>query len=243
MSDRTYHPEEHYITVAGEEYSYSVRRSRRAKYLALHVGIEGIELVLPERLAWKHAEQFMQERAQWLAIRVNKYQQLRREMPRRQLATGEKLPVFGADYYLKVTVEPDRRRARVQTAGSLLAVRLALRRDVRSVVERWYRHQAQQYFDTVTKELAQKLGVQVRQMRIGNHRSQWGSCGADGRLSFNWRLALAPERIARYVAIHEVCHLVHHNHSAAFWRLVAQIDPDFEQHRRWLARNEHRLVL
>ena len=46
-----------------------------------------------------------------------------------------------------------------------------------------------------------------------------------------------------YVVVHELCHLREANHQAPFWRLVGQILPDFEEHRRWLRRNGQLLTL
>ncbi len=67
-------------------------------------------------------------------------------------------------------------------------------------------------------------------------RSRWGSCSAEGRLMFSWRLAMAPPEVLDYVAAHEVAHLVRMDHSAAFWRVVATLCPPFAAHRAWLRR-------
>ena len=68
-------------------------------------------------------------------------------------------------------------------------------------------------------------------------RSRWGSCASNGRLSFSWRLILAPPEILDYVAAHEVAHLQEMNHSAAFWALCERLCPATEEAKRWLKRN------
>jgi len=65
-------------------------------------------------------------------------------------------------------------------------------------------------------------------------RSRWGSCTAQGRLMFCWRLAMAPTVVQDYVAAHEAAHLVHMDHSRAYWGAVARIMPDYAHHRAWL---------
>ena len=62
---------------------------------------------------------------------------------------------------------------------------------------------------------------------IRNQRSRWGSCSRSKNLSFNYRIALLPPRLADYIIVHELCHLGVLNHSAKFWNLVAQAMPDF----------------
>ncbi len=81
---------------------------------------------------------------------------------------------------------------------------------------------------------APRLGVRPAGLRIADQRTLWGSCGASGRISLNWRLVLAPPEVLRYVVIHELAHLVHRNHSARFWNLVERQMPDFAIARRWL---------
>ena len=81
---------------------------------------------------------------------------------------------------------------------------------------------------------AQRLGLQYGRITIRHQRSCWGSCSAKGNLNFNCLLMLAPEEVADYVIVHELCHLVQHNHSKAFWDLVAHTMPDYAAHRQWL---------
>ena len=68
--------------------------------------------------------------------------------------------------------------------------------------------------------------------------ARWGSCAPGGRIAYSWRLILAPPEVRRSVVAHEVAHLVHPNHGAAFWRLAADLNGgDPLPQRRWLARH------
>ena len=78
-------------------------------------------------------------------------------------------------------------------------------------------------------------------VKINSARKRWGSCGVKGTINFSWRLALAPLPVIDYVVVHELAHLVERNHSARFWRRVAQVIPDHQLHRRWLRQNGHLL--
>ena len=44
---------------------------------------------------------------------------------------------------------------------------------------------------------------------------------------------MAPESVSRYVIIHELCHLIHPNHSKDFWKEVRKFNPDYKQEKLW----------
>ena len=83
---------------------------------------------------------------------------------------------------------------------------------------------------------AAQVGRRVTQISLRDTRSRWGSCTADGSLMYSWRLIMAPSQVLRYVAAHEVAHLVEMNHSAAFWAVVSRLYPDWQPERAWLKR-------
>ena len=80
-------------------------------------------------------------------------------------------------------------------------------------------------------------GLSPSKVRLSSARTRWGSCGAGGTISFNWRLALCPDQVIDYVIVHELFHLAEPNHSSRFWEKVAAIVPDHRSHRRWLREN------
>lgn len=109
------------------------------------------------------------------------------------------------------------------------------------LLARWYKVQALSYLKERTCFWASHLGVSFNRITIKDQRSRWGSCSSLHNLNYNWRIIMAPEPVIDYLVIHEAAHLVHLNHSADFWKLVALHDPEFRQHKRWLRDNGLRL--
>lgn len=78
---------------------------------------------------------------------------------------------------------------------------------------------------------------------IREQKTRWGSCSSKKNLNFNWKLIMAPKEALHYVVIHELCHLIHFNHSEKFWREVEARMPEFDVWRKWLRANGRELKL
>ena len=90
-------------------------------------------------------------------------------------------------------------------------------------IETFLRRRARDLLSADTAEIAQRAGVTIRSVSIGDASSRWGSCSASGAIRYNWRLVLAPSHVRRWVVAHEVAHRIHMNHGAAFKALEASL--------------------
>jgi len=104
-------------------------------------------------------------------------------------------------------------------------------------VTSWLKDQARADLNARATAHAKTLGRKIAAISIRDTKSRWGSCASNGRLSFSWRLILAPPDILDYVAAHEVAHLKEMNHSARFWRICEQLAPQTSSARIWLKEN------
>ena len=83
----------------------------------------------------------------------------------------------------------------------------------------------------------------IKNIRIKNQKTRWGSCSSIGNLNFNWKLSMAPYEVIEYVVIHELCHRLEMNHSKKFWNHVEKLCPKYKIHSKWLSENHFRLNL
>ena len=90
---------------------------------------------------------------------------------------------------------------------------------------------------------AQKIGVTYGTSTVRAQKSRWGSCSAAGNLSFNCLLLLAPPEVLDSVVVHELCHRLHMDHSAAFYGEVLRVFPEYRKHNAWLKQHGAALLL
>ncbi len=106
------------------------------------------------------------------------------------------------------------------------------------------------YFSSCKKIVGERIKIYQTQLKVkpktievDESKTKWGSCSSDKKITFNYRLAMAPIEVIDYVIIHELCHLLHMNHDRSFWRRVGSIMPDYKEKEAFLARHGHAMTL
>lgn len=201
----------------------TLRRSPRARRMTLRVSrLDGrVTLSAPPSVSLRELSAFADERASWIRRALGEV------APPVAVATGTTLPFDGGS--LTIFEDPATRRSR--QAGDRLLVTPG--RAAASAAAHLKRI-ARERLTAASQAHAATLDRRFSAITLRDTRSRWGSCTADGRLMYSWRLIMAPPEVLDYVAAHEVAHLVHLDHSRAFWRTVARLCPDHAMHRDWL---------
>ena len=185
-------------------------------------------LTLPKRAALKPALKWAEQQAAWLAMQ-------RARLPEgRPFAPGATLPYRGET----VTIDwrADRPR-RVTLDGEHLAAG-GPAEGLSRRIESWLRRAALALLREETAFFADRAGVTVAAVSIGDPRGRWGSCSSSGAIRYSWRLILAPDFVRRATVAHEVAHRIHMHHGPAFHAAAAEIlGDDPAPARAWLKRN------
>jgi len=155
----------------------------------------------------------------------------------KQLNDGSVIPFLGREIAIRVrpgartTSELRDDQLFIGVAGEIFPDMVA------AIVDAWYLREAKKYFAARTSELAvlhsDKL-PQPRSVGVRRMKRRWGSCRTGGDITFNRELMKKDPALVDYVIIHELCHLVHHNHGKQYYALLESIIPDYRERRRQL---------
>jgi predicted metal-dependent hydrolase len=219
------------LLVDGSPVVVTLRRHATARRMTLrlaHDG-EGAALTLPKRATRAEAEAFVERSKPWLS------KQLSRREPKRKFAAGVQLPVRGDIFEIVapggtrgvVRIDLESRKVIVPGDPSHIARRLT----------DFLKAEAKRDLDQASRHYATVMGLKFSKITVRDQKSRWGSCSADGALSYSWRLIMAPPYVLDYVAAHEVAHLKEMNHGPRFWRLVLTHCKEARRAKEWLKLN------
>jgi len=212
-----------------------VRESRRARRLTLRMlPPNTLELVVPRGTRPADVADFVRKHTRWI------------ERARSEIATyypdGSALPervelaAVAQSWPVSYAHEPAARPiCRVAGDSLLVRTRDAERASATELLRRWLIEQARFHLVPWLLREAGAIGVKPTSVHLRLQRTRWGSCSSTGSVSLNAGLLFLAPELARYLLIHELCHMIAMNHSRRFWRAVERFEPDCRELDRRLA--------
>lgn len=177
----------------------------------------------------------VKEKAQWIAEKLDACRNSEFASPG-ELKNGTSIVYRGEKYLLCVEVDCSRKNSRVIILDRSIHIKTAdpAPEAMRGTLEACFRKQAREAIEERIRFYQPVLAKRPNRVFIKAQRSRWGSCSSQGNLNFNWKIILLPPSVFDYIIVHEMCHLVHLNHSREFWNLVASVLPNYKESYQWL---------
>ena len=219
---------QHNITLpSGQHLPYQLeRRARRT--VGLKITAEGLVIHAPARILHSQLEQIILDKSGWIQKKLHEVEQ--KKLPPFAWQSGETLLLYGQTIRLEILESA--RNKKITFDGNCLQLATSESTNQRFIARKvlqWYQQEAATDLARRLAIFAAKLGVATPAFFLSNAKSRWGSCNSRKEVRLNWRLIQAPPHIINYVVCHELAHLKEMNHSAKFWRVVAQLFPDYKQ--------------
>lgn len=213
---------------AAGEAPWLVRRSARARRLALRVHLDGrVEVVVPRGVAEVTVRAFMSRHLDW--VRRKLAARAQPKIPEPFPPALLDLPALGQRFRVHLAGGRGRPRPRLLADGVLSlcgdwsADMVLSRRALLS----WLIDHVHGVVEPQLRELAVAGGFRFDTLQLRRQRSRWGSCSARGVISLNVCAVFQSPAVLRYLMIHELSHTRHMNHSPDFWRTVEGHCPDY----------------
>ncbi len=222
-----------------------VQRHPRARRIKLSVDERGARLTLPARASERAASTFLDEHRGWLQRQWRAMHQ--DSTPPLAVAATDLLPLRGETIGLtwqagrttRVVHAPDALRIEVRGLDALSGqpATPAVHRALRDFYEAEARADIARWLPKYTHGLPRP----VARITLKRMSSQWGSLSPTGAMALDLALVLARPSAFEYVLVHEICHLIHHDHSRSFWREVERRCPDWRDERDYFQAEGRRL--
>lgn len=227
------------VSYGGDTLVFSVSyREHLANKVRIHVEPDRrIVVDAPPHTPMPGIKQAVLKRARWIRNQLAMLDAAHRHALERQYVSGETHWYLGRRYLLKVR-KSKMESATVKLRGGRFDVFVPGidPSSVKEALNNWYRTKASTVFARRLAYLCPDLSwvKAVPEWRLRPMKKQWGSCSPKGRLSLNPMLVKAPRLCIDYVIVHELCHLKHHNHSGAYYALLARQLPDWQERKQRL---------
>ncbi len=201
-----------------------------------------VEVRAPFKIEQKEIDSFVLQKMGWIKKKLSLQKSIKK-LIRKKFKNEENFQFLGKDLKLKITIS-ENKKSYIDDKFIYLVLnnnKENFKEKIKEKLEILFRETAKDVFKNKTLNEAKKIKVTPKKIIVRSYKRRWGSCSHKKDISYNWKLIMAPEKIIHYVVIHELCHLIHFNHSRDFWKSVGSILPDYKSSKEWLKLNQHLL--
>lgn len=219
---------------------YLEYRDRKTLGIKVHPDMR-VQVLAPIDAVEKDIYLKVKTKAPWIIKQVELFRSYLPKTPIRKYVSGETHLYLGRQYKLKIvsenisTVKAYRGMLWVQANNPTSLI-------VENMLQQWYKERADIIFNEVLEDvlpLFKRYNIGKPKLFIRAMAKRWGSCTPAGKIILNTELIKAPKGSIEYVVIHELCHLVHYNHTKQFFDLQNKLMPDWK---KWKDRLEYSLA-
>lgn len=225
------------LSLASGEVEISIVRSSR-RTVALYVQPGGTLLIrAPWYVPLRMLMQFAAQKSAWIERQIRRLRNLTPPGMPVTVSHGGTVPFMGRDLRVEVAQGKVRRADRAEGILKLTVTGDINPEELTRLTEAWYLREAKLYLPQRTILLAAAHSALLPApgaVRVRKMKRRWGTCHSGGAIWLNRELMKKVPELIDYVIIHELCHLVHHNHGSEYYELLGRILPGFRELRKRL---------
>ena len=222
------------------DFPVEIIRTERSKSASIEIEGDTVKVTVPKNLSEQRIEELVKNRTVWIRQKLKIQTETIRPKDK-EYVNGETFSYLGRNYRLKCLSGGS---GEAKLTNGYLTVWLtkdasgaAVGGCVWQSLQQWYQARALEKLKEKTKRYSAILGVSPQSVGVKEYKARWGSCSSSGDVTYNWRIIMAPHHIVDYIVVHELCHLLEHNHGPKYWKHVKNVIPDYKECREWLKVN------
>jgi len=209
----------------------------KRKTMLISIENDGSVLIkLPEGTKKESVNRLLKNKEKWILNKVALV------LDRPKLNKDEIL-YLGFAYSYKVIVQQFLNKDFIYFNGQEFYVNVKDEKSIKKVLEIWLRKSCEKMINEKIEKYRDRFNISPKEIKVKEQKTRWGSCSHDNKLMFNWKLIMATEESLEYLVVHEMCHMIHKNHSKDFWDLVFEIMPTYKLGSHWLKDKGYLLYL
>jgi len=211
--------------------------NRKSLEIAVHPD-KSIVIKAPQSSTLEAIEAKIKKRARWIKHQIAYFNQFDPRTPDRKYVGGESHLYLGRKYRLKIEVS-EKDKVLLKNGYFYIEATASKPDHIQHLMDAWYRRRAKMYLSKIFDDCWEgfkKGDLNKPNLKLQKMDKRWGSLSGKGQLTLNVNLIQTPKECIEYVVIHELCHLIHHNHSIEFYKLLDRTLPD------WMKR-KHKLEM
>ncbi len=193
----------------------------------------------PKSFKPEQADTVVLRKRMWIYKNLAEWKDLNATRVIRQWVNGESFLYLGRSFRLKL-ISRQKENLKIKDGQFYLkreVIDKGGEKAARQIFEEYYTEKAQKRFEDKVKYFAPKVGVTPSKITVGNIGFKWGSCNKSGKLAFHWKSIMAKPSVIDYIVVHELCHMLHRDHTNAFWNEVDKVMPNYLDKVEWLKKN------
>ena len=201
------------------------------KTIDLRIFPEGkIQITVPKNTSIEKIVEKVQPKSKWILQQQRTFELFRPFAKERLYIPGETHLYLGRQYKLVIN-KTEQNKTDINLGKGLFTI-TTKNDNIELIIQKFYKSKA----DIIFKELLDQLLSRFPQFNTYDirltHRfmkKRWGSCSMNGNILLNTELIKANKACIEYVILHELCHLIHPNHSKDFYRILTEVLPSWEK--------------
>lgn len=215
---------------------------RKRKSLGIKVYPDNqVEVLAPFDAIEEKVLERIKVKAPWILKKIDHFNTYKPATPSRRFINGETHLYLGRQYRLKI-ISDNVDMVKAYRGQLWMHSQNPKPHILKKQLDSWYKQRASVVFAELLEEVLPKFKrykISQPVLTIRTMSKRWGSCTQSGKIILNTELIKAQKGSIEYVIVHELCHLVHHNHTKAFQSIQSSMMPDW---RKWKDKLEYSLA-